>query len=154
MSERIVRRQRRTDVVEEKFSSFDETLAFVSEEKRWIVRLPISGLWKGGARFHENGRFGDKRTFFKLNNHGPMTTAGAPLGEVKSGDDGRMKGLGRLTDATVGDQLIFKHLIMDFDISKMGEQRAACQNMIEHLRPSVMHHSKTPVCGQGPLNWG
>jgi hypothetical protein len=32
------------DVVEEKFSSFDETLAFVSAEKRRIVRLPISGL--------------------------------------------------------------------------------------------------------------
>src|SRR5665648_222145 len=58
------------DVVEEKFSSFDETLAFVSEEKRRIVRRPISGLWKDGARFYEDGSFGDKRTVFKLNNHG------------------------------------------------------------------------------------
>jgi hypothetical protein len=58
------------DVVEEKFSSFDETLAFVSEEKRRIVRRPISGLWKDGARFHEDGCFGDKSTLFKLNNYG------------------------------------------------------------------------------------
>jgi len=58
------------DVVEEKFSSFDETLAFVSEEKRRMVRLSISGLWKGGARFHEDGRFGGKTTVFKLNNYG------------------------------------------------------------------------------------
>ena len=43
------------DAVEEKFDSFDETLAFVSEEKRRIVRLPISGLWKNGARFHDDG---------------------------------------------------------------------------------------------------
>ena len=58
------------DVVEEKFSSLDETLAFVSEEKRRIVRRPISGLWKDGARFHEDGSFGHKTTLFKLNNYG------------------------------------------------------------------------------------
>lgn len=58
------------DVVEDKFSSFDETRAFVSEEKRRIVRRPISGLWKGGARFHEDGCFGDKSTLFKFNNYG------------------------------------------------------------------------------------
>ena len=55
------------DAVEEKFESFDETLAFVSEEKRRIRRLPIFGLWKAGARFHEDGQFGDKTTVFKLN---------------------------------------------------------------------------------------
>ncbi len=58
------------DVVEEKFSSFDETLAFVFEEKRRIVCRPISGLWKDGARFHEDGCFGHKSTLFKLNNYG------------------------------------------------------------------------------------
>ena len=35
--------------VEKKFGSFDETLAFVSEEKKRLVRIPISGLWKKGA---------------------------------------------------------------------------------------------------------
>jgi len=69
------------------------------------------------------------------------------LGEVENGDDGRMQGLRRMTDATVGDQLIFKHLIVNFDIDEMRKQRAACQNMIEHLRPSVMHHGKAPICG-------
>jgi hypothetical protein len=56
--------------VEKKFSSFDETLAFVSEEKRRIVRIPISGLWKGGARFFEDGRFGIGSSFFKFNAYG------------------------------------------------------------------------------------
>jgi len=57
-------------VVEKKFNSFDETLAFVSEEKKRIRRLPIFGLWKAGARFHGDGRFGDKSTVFKLNEYG------------------------------------------------------------------------------------
>jgi hypothetical protein len=56
--------------VEEKFNSFDETLAFVSEEKRRIVRIAIDGLWKSGARFHEDGRLGKGSSFFKLNGYG------------------------------------------------------------------------------------
>src|SRR3990170_2642549 len=58
-----------------------------------------------------------------------------------------MQGLRRMTDATVGDQPIFKHLIVNFDIDEMRKQRAACQNMIEHLRSSVMHHGKAPSVG-------
>jgi len=58
------------DEVEEKFGSFDETLAFVSEEKRRIVRLPLFGLWKSGARFQDDGSFGNKGTSFKFNNYG------------------------------------------------------------------------------------
>jgi hypothetical protein len=54
------------DVVEERFSSFEETLAFVSEEKRRIVRLPISKLWKGGARFHEDGGFEQQESLFQI----------------------------------------------------------------------------------------
>jgi hypothetical protein len=56
--------------VEEKFDSFDETLAFVSEEKRRIVRLPISELWKNGARFHDDESFGNESTSFKFNSYG------------------------------------------------------------------------------------
>ena len=41
--------------VEKRFGSFDETLAFVSEEKRRMVRIPITGLWNEGAGFHEAG---------------------------------------------------------------------------------------------------
>jgi hypothetical protein len=37
---------------EKSFGSFDETLAFVSEEKKRLARIPIAGLWKAGARFH------------------------------------------------------------------------------------------------------
>ena len=58
------------DAVEEKFDSFDETLAFVSEEKRRIVRLPISGLWKNGARFHDDGSFGNESSSVKFNSYG------------------------------------------------------------------------------------
>jgi hypothetical protein len=56
--------------VEKKFSSFDETLSFVSEEKERLIRIPISGLWKEGARFYGDGRFGSGSTIFKLNLYG------------------------------------------------------------------------------------
>jgi hypothetical protein len=56
--------------VEKKFSSFDETLSFVSEEKERLIRIPISGLWKEGARFYGDGRFGSGSTIFKLNPYG------------------------------------------------------------------------------------
>jgi hypothetical protein len=56
--------------VEKRFGSFDETLAFVSEEKKRLVRLPIAGLWKEGARFHEDDRIGKGSQFFKFNEHG------------------------------------------------------------------------------------
>jgi hypothetical protein len=56
--------------VEKRFGSFDETLAFVSEEKKRIVRIPISGLWKEGARFYEDGKFGKGSKFFKFNAYG------------------------------------------------------------------------------------
>ncbi len=56
--------------VEKRFGSFDETLAFVSEEKRRMVRIPITGLWNEGARFHEDGRFGKGSQFFKFNAYG------------------------------------------------------------------------------------
>jgi hypothetical protein len=52
-------------------------------------------------------------------NRRSVTTTGAPLGEVESGDDRRVERLGRTADTTVGDQLIFKHLIVDFDSNKM-----------------------------------
>jgi hypothetical protein len=52
-------------------------------------------------------------------NRRSVTTTGAPLDEVESGDDRRVERLGRMADTTVGDQLIFKHLIVDFDINKM-----------------------------------
>ena len=57
-------------IVEKRFGSFDETLAFVAEEKRRIVRIPISGLWKGGVRFHGDGRFGKGSKVFKFNAYG------------------------------------------------------------------------------------
>lgn len=52
-------------------------------------------------------------------NRRSVTTTGAPLDEVESDDDRRVERLGRMADTTVGDQLIFKHLIVDFDINKM-----------------------------------
>src|SRR6476620_2800760 len=57
-------------IVEKRFGSFDETLTFVAEEKQRIVRIPISGLWNGGARFHEDGRFGKGSKVFKFNAYG------------------------------------------------------------------------------------
>jgi hypothetical protein len=60
---------RLADAVEEKFGSFNETLAFVSEEKRRIVRLPLFGLWKSGARFQDDGSFGRNGTSVKFNSH-------------------------------------------------------------------------------------
>src|ERR1700746_1245013 len=58
------------EAAEKKFNSFDETLAFVSEEKKRLARIPISGLWKEGARFHGDRRFGSGPTVFKLNPYG------------------------------------------------------------------------------------
>src|SRR6202022_2662292 len=48
----------------------DETLAFVSEEKRSIVRHPIAKLWNSGARIHADGMFGTRETCFKFNQYG------------------------------------------------------------------------------------
>jgi hypothetical protein len=56
--------------VEERFSSFEKTLAFVSKEKTRMVRLPILGLWKEGARFHDDQRLGKGPNSFKFNNYG------------------------------------------------------------------------------------
>jgi hypothetical protein len=51
--------------VEKKFGSFDETLSFVSEGKKRLVRIPISGLWKKGARFYGDGLFGSGSNIYK-----------------------------------------------------------------------------------------
>jgi hypothetical protein len=57
-------------VTEKSFGSFDETLAFVSEEKKRLARIPIAGLWKAGARFHEDGRIGKGSQSYKFNDYG------------------------------------------------------------------------------------
>ena len=57
-------------VKEKRFDSFDEVLAFTSEEKRSIVRLPIGKLWDGGARIHADGRIGTADTSYKFNPYG------------------------------------------------------------------------------------
>jgi len=58
------------ETIEERFGSFDDALAFVSEEKRRIVRLPLRGLWNSGARFHADGCLGTGDTSFKFNPFG------------------------------------------------------------------------------------
>jgi hypothetical protein len=73
-------------VVEKRFGSFDETLTFVSEEKKRLARLPIAGLWKEGARFHEDGRIGKGSQFFKFNEYGFQAIcnlAGAPAAALR-----------------------------------------------------------------------
>lgn len=57
-------------------------------------------------------------------------------------------------DATVGYQLIIKHLIVNLDINEMRKQRPACQDMIEHLGASVMQYREAPVLGQRALDGG
>ena len=59
-----------------------------------------------------------------------------------------------MTDATVGNKLIFKHFIVNLDICKMRKQSAARQNVIEHFWPAVMQHRKAPILGQGPFHRG
>jgi hypothetical protein len=59
-----------------------------------------------------------------------------------------------MTDATVGNKLIFKHFIVNLDICEMRKQSAARQDVIKHLWPAVMQHSKTPIFGQGPFHRG
>jgi hypothetical protein len=48
--------------VEKKFSSFDETLSFVSEEKKRLIRIPISGLRALGQEWHQRGKSGVSST--------------------------------------------------------------------------------------------
>ena len=55
---------------ETKFDSIDDTLAFVAEEKRRIVRLPLKGVWNNGARIHADGSLGSRETSFKFNPYG------------------------------------------------------------------------------------
>jgi hypothetical protein len=57
-------------VIDEKFDTFDDAFAFVSEEKRRIARLSLTGFWNSGARFHEDGSLGTGNTSFKFNPYG------------------------------------------------------------------------------------
>jgi hypothetical protein len=57
-------------VIDEKFDTFDDAFAFVSEEKRRIARLSLTGFWNSGARFHEDGSLGTGNTSFKFNSYG------------------------------------------------------------------------------------
>jgi hypothetical protein len=57
-------------ITEERFATFDQVLAFVSEEKRRIVRIPLKGFWDGGARFIEDGKLGTGSTAFDFNEYG------------------------------------------------------------------------------------
>ena len=73
-------------------------------------------------------------------------------GKIEAGDDWRMQGVRRTINAAIGDQLILKHFIVDLDADKVCEQRSACQNVVEHLRTSVMPHGEAPVGGKCPLD--
>jgi hypothetical protein len=46
------------------------TAELFTEEKKRIVRIPIFGLWKEGARFHEDGRLGNGSSVFRFNTYG------------------------------------------------------------------------------------
>ena len=58
----------------------------------------------------------------------------------------------RAINAAIGDQLVFKHFIVDLDAGEVCEQRSACQDMIEHLRTTVMQHGKATVGRQRTLD--
>jgi hypothetical protein len=58
------------DINEERFATFDQVLAFVSEEKRRIIRIPLKGLWDSGARFFDDRIFGNGDTAFSFNTYG------------------------------------------------------------------------------------
>jgi len=55
---------------EEKFVSFDEVLAFVSEEKRRITRISLKDLWNGGARFGEDKNLVGGNAIYSFNEYG------------------------------------------------------------------------------------
>ena len=65
-----------------------------------------------------------------------------------------MQGFRRMVNAAIGDELILEHLIVDLDAGEMRKERPACQDMVEHLRTSVMQHSEAPVGRQRPLHRG
>ena len=52
------------------FSSLDETLAFVAEEKRRIQRVSLKDCWTSFQRFFEDAFFGDSRNQYTFNEHG------------------------------------------------------------------------------------
>ena len=55
---------------EEKFVSFDQVLAFVSEEKRRITRISLKDLWNGGARFGEDKNLVGGNAIYSFNEYG------------------------------------------------------------------------------------
>jgi hypothetical protein len=58
----------------------------------------------------------------------------------------------RTINATEGNEFVLEHFIVDFDIFKMCKKSSAHQNMVEHLRTSVMQYGKASVGRQRPLD--
>jgi hypothetical protein len=58
------------DIREQRFGSFDELLRFTKQEKGRIVRIPLRGLWDGGARFQDDATFGIASSAYGLNADG------------------------------------------------------------------------------------
>jgi len=75
-------------------------------------------------------------------------------GDIESSYEGRMQRLRMLPDTTVGNNLVFKHFIVNLDMSKMREQSTTRQNVIKHFWSAVMYHRKALIYGHGPLDRG
>ena len=59
-----------TDIRTQQFNSFDDLLTFTAQEKRRIARVPLRGLWDGGARFQDDAAFGIASSAYGLNSEG------------------------------------------------------------------------------------
>ncbi len=56
-----------------------------------------------------------------------------------------MQGFRRVIDSAIRNELVLEHFIVDLGAGKMRKEGPAGQNMVEHLRASVMQYGKAPV---------
>lgn len=59
-----------SDIRQQRLESFDDVLSFTKKEKERIVRIPLRGLWRSGARFHDDASFGISSSAYGLNAEG------------------------------------------------------------------------------------
>lgn len=58
----------------------------------------------------------------------------------------------RPIDSTIRNKLVLEHFIVYLGGGKMRKEGPARQNMVEHLRASMMQYGKAPVGRQCPLH--